>query len=226
MGGFQPTPIDPLPTVQAPQQQENVGKPAQAPEAQPVSGWMGATKKGQALNIFSNFLQGWMAGKHMQEQKKLDAALKNVGNFETDYKNSMTIYQNLLNSPDATPEQKEKARQDVLTNWHELHEQQKKYLIPDPTTQKKQGVGGKIKSKLKGAFTAQDPHLFASGAIDLADKMDPTQSLSKDPRQEAANAKAAEDKKRSDLMVERSSILKKLYDEDKTLSAEKEKACG
>jgi hypothetical protein len=228
MGGFQPVPIDPLPTVQAPQPGQQ-GQPAQLPEQQPVSGWMGATKKGQALNIFSNFLQGWMAGKHMQEQKKLDAALKNVGNYETDYKNSMTIYQNLLNSPDATPEQKEKARQDVLTNWHELHQVQKKYLMPDPDAQKKQGVGGKIKSKLKGAVTAQDPHLFAASAIDLADKMDPTQSVSKDPRTEAANLELAEAKKKQQKENEYSDLLKKTTrtaDEQKRLESLEDEMYG
>lgn len=207
MGGFQPVPIDPLPTVQEPKQEQQ-GKPAGLPEPQPVSGWQGASKGGQALNVFTNFLSGWMAGKHIQEQRKLDEALKSVGGFEVDYKNSMTIYQNAVNNPDTKPEEKEKLRQDVLRNWHELHEAQKKYIIPDPAEAKKQGLGGKIKSKVKGAFQAQDPHLFAAGAIDMADKIDPTQAVSKDPRTEAANMEIAEMKKKNQQQDEYSNLLK------------------
>lgn len=212
MGGFTPVPIDPLPT---PKEQPVEARPAQVQREGEGGGFQGypsqagwAGKGGQGLNVLSNFLSGWMAGKHIQEKRKLDEALQSIGGFETDYKNSMMIYQNAVNNPDTKPEEKEKLRQDVLRNWHELHEAQKKYIIPDPAEAKKQGLGGKIKSKVKGAFQAQEPHLFAAGAIDMADKIDPTQAVSKDPRLEAANLEIAEMKKKTQQQDEYSNLLK------------------
>jgi len=231
MGGFTPVPIDPLPTPQA---QPVEAKPAQADPGgfkgyPPEAGWTG--KGGQSLNVVSNFLSGWMAGKHMQEQKKLDTALKNVGNYETDYKNSMTIYQNVLNNPDSTPDQKEKARQDVLTNWHELHQVQKQYLMPDEKDQKgkKKSVASKLKSNVKNAFSAQEPHLFAAGAIDMADKMDPTQGLRPDPKDQEAQFRFAEEKKEAAKKDEYSSLLKKVDrtpDEQKKLEGLEDEMFG
>jgi len=209
MGGFQPIPMDPLPQVQGPTAQDAQANPAKLREGQaeqpPVSGWTG--KGGQSLNIVNNFLSGWMAGKYMSEQKKQKAAIDEVGHYQTDYQNSMMVYQNLVNNPDAKPEQKEKARQDVLKNWKELHAVQMKYLIPgsgDGAPKK-----GGAKNKLKSALGAEDPHLFAAGAIKLADQIDPTQAVSADPKQQEAQFKFNEEKKDAKKRDEYSDLLKK-----------------
>lgn len=215
MGGFSPVPMDPLPQVEAPKEQPKPADVSQRGGFQGYpseAGWTG--KGGQALNVVSNFLSGWMAGKHMQEQKKQQAALTEVGHYQTDYQNSMMIYQNLVNNPDAKPEDKEKARQDVLRNWHELHQIQKKYLIGDESggkdgqPKKKQGAGAKVKGALKGAFGAQEPHMFAAGAIDLADKMDPTQAVAPDLKQQETQFKLGEEKKDAKKREEYSNLLK------------------
>jgi hypothetical protein len=202
MGGFAPIPLDPLPQVEKPTAQDVQANPAQAQKAQgggqEVSGWTG--KGGQSLNLVTNFLSGWMAGKYMNEQKKQKAAIDEVGHYQTDYQNSMMVYQNMVNNPDAKPEEKEQARQGVLKNWKELHAVQMKYLIPGS------GEGapkkGGVKNKLKGALGAEDPHLFAAGAIKLADQIDPTKAISADPKRQKEEFEFNEEKEDAKLKHE------------------------
>jgi hypothetical protein len=214
MGGFSPVPLDPLPQPEKPQVDSRPAPDVSQRQGfqgyPPEAGWTG--KGGQGLNVVSNFLSGWMAGKHIQEQKKQKAAIDEVGHYQTDYQNSMMIYQNLVNNPDAKQEEKAKAREDVLRNWKELHAVQRKYLIGDDggkEGQKKQGVGGKIKSGAKKAFMADTPHMFAAGAIDLADKMDPTQAISADPKAQEAAFRFGEEKKAAAQRDEYSKLLRK-----------------
>lgn len=229
MGGFTPIPLDPLPQPEAKPVEPKPADISQRGGFQgypPEAGWMG--KGGQTASVLSNFLSGWMAGKKMQEDKKQEEALRTVGHYQTDYQNSMMVYQTLLNSPDAKPEDKEKARQDVLRNWHELHQIQKQYLIPgsgEGAPKKKSGV----KQKLKGAFGAEDPHLFAAGAIDLADKMDPTAAVGPDPRQQEATFRFNEEKKEAEKRDRYSTLLKKSMrtpDEQKELEGIEDEIYG
>lgn len=213
MGAFQPIPLDPLPQVQGPSAQDVQANPQAARTAQgggnqgypEQAGWAG--KGGQSMNIVSNFLSGWMAGKYMAEQRKQKAAVDEVGHYQTDYQNAMTIYQNTVNNPDATKEQKEAARQTVLKNWHELHAVQKKYLIAGSGADAPKKTGAK--AKVKNALGAPDPQMFASGAIDLADKMDPTQAVAPDLKQQEASFKFGQEKKDAAKREEYSTLLKK-----------------
>jgi hypothetical protein len=213
MGGFSGVPLDPLPQVQGPTAQDAQANPAklrqgqaeQPPEQPPLSGWTG--KGGQGLNIVNNFLSGWMAGKYMSEQKKQKAAIDEVGHYQTDYQNAMMVYQNMVNNPDAKPEEKEAARQTVLKNWKELHATQMKYLIPgsgDGAPQK-----GGAKNRLKSALGSEDPHLFAAGAIKLADQIDPTKAISADPKRQEEEFKFKQEQKDAAKADRYSELLKK-----------------
>ena len=171
MGSFRPTPLDQLPIPQAaPPTQFTPAQIDQPPSPQPPgAGSMGVG--GKIADIGSNFLTGWLKGKQQAEQKKLAMAQQGVEGAHYAFQIAQQNAAQVAQDPNATPQAKQQSEQARQQAW-------KSYLdVADQYTQPAKGAGkgggkGKggdnpIKSHLKQAFGAEDPHLFAQSTMAL-----------------------------------------------------------
>lgn len=201
-------PLDPLPIPEADQVDVQPSRPTATEQMAgqplpPSAGWV--SKSGAGAYIASNILTGWMAGKHMAEQRRLERARAQVSGARQLYDTANQAYQNAVQQG-MTPEQANKLESDKI--WGIISDEDKAKLDQFNTTKRNLNTayqnylntaeqyafpdaGGKRPSfgkRLKREFTAQSPELYAQSSLDLMKKMRPEDLAMYGMTQEQRNA--------------------------------------
>ena len=214
----QPQQLDPLPIPEA--QKEDTGTPLVPPAAQPQAGMGWVKPSGAGAYVASQILTGWMAGRHVAQQRNLEKAKEDVVGAKTTYDVTAQSYQNLVDQglDPNKPEDKQKldaAKSAVTHAWNNYLDRAGKYSTPDEGGEKK-SKGKKVKEGLHNAFMGQDPQFFVDSSLKvLRDSGPPV--LSYGTSQDEKNRLALQQKqlKEADLInEERSKKLAKDADAD------------
>lgn len=179
MGGFKPVPLDqlPIPGAAAPQQFKPSEMDQQPVPTQQPYGAGGMSAGGKIADVGANFLQGWLKGKQNAEAKKLAMAQQNVEGSHYAFQIAQQNANQIATDPNATPQQKQQAETARQAAWTGYLDVADKYTQPEKGAGKSKGgaKGGSnpIKDHLKGAFGAEDPHIFAQASMALLRKTGP-----------------------------------------------------
>ena len=164
----QPQQLDPLPIPQPQEQQAE--NPAVPPAAKPQEGMGWVKPSGAGAYVASQILTGWMAGRHVAQQRKMDTAKQNVVGAKTTYDVVADSYKSLIdqglgNSDKPEDKQKLEAAKTAASHaWDNYLNVAQKYSTPDDDGQKK-SKGKKFEKGVHDAFMGQDPQFFLDSSL-------------------------------------------------------------
>jgi lysozyme len=196
------TPLDPLPVPEeAPVQAQPAQIQAMAGQPLPPSaGWV--SPAGAGAYIASNLLTGWMAGKHVAEQRKLEKARTQVQGAKSVFDAMNQQYQDMVaqglvptqmdpTQPLSQKQVEQRAKQDpaqtaridqakknVNTAWQSYLAVAQQYAFPEGG--EKKGIKG-FGQRVGREFTAQQPEMFAQASLNVLKGMDPTSAAFTSP---------------------------------------------
>lgn len=153
-----------------------------------------APKSGQIAYIANNLLTGWMAGRHIQAEKKLNKAKENVNQSKGIYDSLASTYSESIASGKSKddPEMKKLAG-NITAAWTNYVNTADKYTSPeDDGKGKKKSLGARIGGGAKKALmTNTDPELYRSASINILKQSGPpVLKQETTPEQKLSNAAA------------------------------------
>lgn len=170
-------------------QTQNVQQASQVPRG---AGF--APKSGQIAYYAHNILQGWMAGRHIQAEKKLNKAKEDVTQSQSIYNTLADVWtKNLQAGKTADDPEMQKLSKDIGAAWTNYVNTADKYTSPpDDGKNKKKSLGARIGGGAKKALmTNTDPELYRSASINiLRQSGPPVLKESASTQDKAANAEA------------------------------------
>lgn len=165
--------IPPLPTAQAITPAQLIGS---KPQHQ-FTGFEG--KVGAVAGLANDFVQGWMAGKALKQQRAFQQGVATVQGSNTLWKQAAANWQNYLASnPDKNSVEYQHQAAAVNTAWQNYVQTMSHYSFPDAYDEN--GKPRKTKSKNQNA-----PELIAKSIVDQYGKMSGTQMAALGPAQQA-----------------------------------------
>lgn len=166
-------PLPPEPLAAIPMQPVKVqpSQLGQTPEPMPAqAGWAG--KGGQAANLIGNALAGWMRGKHLAEQKKLERAQSDVDMSLKAFNLAAVQASNMQADPNVPDATKKQAVANVSKQWNEYLQTLGQYAGPQKGKGGKKGSGG-IGGFFKRAFGAENPEFITPERLQQLSQLDP-----------------------------------------------------
>lgn len=160
----------PLPDDSSVKQEEDRQgqKVQQAAQLRPGAGFM--PKTGQIAYIANNLLQGWMAGRHIQAEKKLNKAKEDVNQSRGIYDSLAGVYsQNLESGKSKDDPEMQALSKNITSAWTNYVNTADKYTGPaDDGKGKKKGLGARVAGGAKKALmTNTDPEMYRSASVNL-----------------------------------------------------------
>lgn len=133
----------------------------------PYAGWV--PKSGAGAFVADQILTGWMAGRHMAQERKLSQAKQNVVGARDIYSQAAESYKNLVdqgldpNKPEDA-QRIDQAKKNVVYAWNHYLDIAGAYSKPDEKAGK-QPKGSKVKKGLHDMFMGQDPQFFVDSSL-------------------------------------------------------------
>ena len=135
-----------------------------------------APKSGQIAYIANNLLTGWMAGRHIQAEKKLNKAKEDVNQSRSIYDTLASQYsENISAGKSKDDPEMQKLRGNITAAWTNYVNTADKYTSPeDDGKGKKKSLGARIGGGAKKALmTNTDPELYRSASINILKQSGP-----------------------------------------------------